>query len=537
MLKQRITDIFKPIRHTPILMALLSSVVFMFVLYALFKPIWETNDDVAMSMMAHGYGLAAFGSPLILFSNVLWGHLIRAIPEINGLLGYSTATVGVLAIVGLTMMYGLLRLGLSYVTSVLCVILVLLRPALFPQFTINAGLLMMSALVCWHVYARKKDWRALFAGCFLAFCSDLVRSQEFFLMIAVALPLLPWRALLSRPMARIALLCLALAIALAALLDHKAYQGSEWETYNTLNPARAPFTDYGAGALLKQHPDILDRYHYSQNDIDLITDFFFIDPVIANPNALNHMLAEMGPLPTQAGSIAKGWEGTRILLQPRLFTLVITAFFLMLMMPNRRILVGWGLFYLAIFCFGLLGRPGIFRVCEPVVYMLLVAPFLIGRRSHQKALMSSCVLVLAVLFQGFHVLADYHILQYCYQKSRADLAPMARSSHLPMVVWGGRFPYQALYQVLDTATSTRTHPLYCLGWPTWAPNTVSYTEYQAGRDLKQRLMGKSGIPIFASEESIARLDTYCRERLHGQMKEIAVNPYGEFSVTRRRCEV
>ncbi|HBI21164.1 MAG TPA: hypothetical protein DDY37_01015, partial [Legionella sp.] len=491
----------------------------MAVLYALFKPLWETNDDVAMSMMAHGYGIAAFSSPLILFSNVLWGHLIRAIPELNGVLGYSTATVGVLTIVGFTLMYGLLRLGIAYISSALLVILVLLRPTLFPQFTMNAGLLMVGALVCWHVYARKEDWRALFTGCFLAFCSYLVRSQEFFLMFAVALPLLPWRALLSRPMARIALLCLALAIALAAVMDHQAYQGSEWGTYKALNPARLPFTDYGAGTFLKQHNDILDRHGYSDNDIDLIKGWFFVDPVIANPTALNQMLTELGPLPTQAGSLTNGWEGTHILWQPRLFTLVLTALLLMLMMPNRRILASWGLFWVAIFCLGLLGRPGIFRVCEPVVYMLLVAPFLIGYRCFFQNLISGCVLVLAVLIQSGHVISDYRMFQHCYKKARADLAPMAHSRDFPMVVWGGGFPYQAIYPVLNTSTSERAYQLYCLGWPTWAPNTVSYAEHHAGRGLKARLMDKEGIPIMASAESMDLLNTYCRERLHGQMKE------------------
>ena len=38
-------------------------------------------------MIAHGYGIATVGSANILFSNVLWGHLVQLIPEINGVLG------------------------------------------------------------------------------------------------------------------------------------------------------------------------------------------------------------------------------------------------------------------------------------------------------------------------------------------------------------------------------------------------------------------------------------------------------------------
>lgn len=43
-------------------------------------------------------GLAAYGSSHLIFSNVLWGYLVRAIPAINGVLGYSLATMGVLLV-------------------------------------------------------------------------------------------------------------------------------------------------------------------------------------------------------------------------------------------------------------------------------------------------------------------------------------------------------------------------------------------------------------------------------------------------------
>ena len=69
---------------------------FVFSLCLVFEARWETNDDVAMSMVAHGYGVAAFGSPNLIFSNVLWGYLVRAVPQIKML------TSAELAIVSLT---------------------------------------------------------------------------------------------------------------------------------------------------------------------------------------------------------------------------------------------------------------------------------------------------------------------------------------------------------------------------------------------------------------------------------------------------
>lgn len=220
-----------------------AAAIFIFLLCFLFDPRWETNDDVGMSMVAHGYGIAAIGSPNLIFSNVLWGHLVRLIPEINGVLGYSIATLSVLVFVGTVLIYGLCRLGLGCVTAFSVLVLILARPVLFPQFTINAGLLMVGAIICWSLFERQNDKRVLVVGCLLAFCSYLVRSQEFLLVLIVALPLLPWRILLLQRAPKIAVLALVSAIAISAVIDHQAYLGSEWKSYNELNPVRAPFTD------------------------------------------------------------------------------------------------------------------------------------------------------------------------------------------------------------------------------------------------------------------------------------------------------
>lgn len=60
------------------------AMVFVFILCIFFEPRWVTNDDVGMSMVAHGYGIAAVDMPNLVFSNVIWGYLVRVIPQING---------------------------------------------------------------------------------------------------------------------------------------------------------------------------------------------------------------------------------------------------------------------------------------------------------------------------------------------------------------------------------------------------------------------------------------------------------------------
>ncbi|MGR9037199.1 MAG: hypothetical protein ACU83O_11530, partial [Gammaproteobacteria bacterium] len=339
------SEVYKPAAKEclPLFGSLAGSGAFLLFLCWYFEPSWETNDDVGMSMYAHGYGAAAQGSSNLLFSNVVWGHLVRSIPEINGILGYSSATLIALFVAGSVLIYGLCRLNAGPVACLSAFALIMARPVLFPQFTVNAGLLLVGAVICWHLYARQNGLKALIIGCLLAYFSYLVRSSEFLLVLIVAAPLLPWQALLLRQPAKIAMIALAAAIAFSAIIDNKAYQRDEWKIFNELNQVRVSYNDFGADEHLKRRPDILNRYGFSVNDIDLIHSWFFADPKIADPEALRAMLSELGSLSAQKNDIAKGGQGIEALWHPNVLPVFLTALLLALLRPNRRLAAGWGL--------------------------------------------------------------------------------------------------------------------------------------------------------------------------------------------------
>src|ERR1700692_3310714 len=149
---------------------------FVILLCLIFNPRWETNDDVAMSMVAHGYGGAAYGSPRLIFSNVLWGAAVRSLPSIDGLLGYSIATLLSLTLAGAATLYFLLRMGAGYVVGLLVLALIFARPVLFPQFTITAGLLACAAVLGLCAYDRDRSLFGLIAAFCLGFLAYLIRA-------------------------------------------------------------------------------------------------------------------------------------------------------------------------------------------------------------------------------------------------------------------------------------------------------------------------------------------------------------------------
>jgi hypothetical protein len=520
-------------RSLPLLASVMLTGAFVVFLCLAFEPRWETNDDVAMSMAAHGYGIAAVGTPNLVFSNVIWGNLVRLIPEINGILGYSIATFGVLITAGAAIGYGAYKAGLHPLAVICIAVLLLMRPALFPQFTVNAGLLTVAAVVCWSLYGKHDSRGALFAGCAFAFLSFLVRNVECLLVLLVALPLLPWGKLIRQRVAVLSGIALILAVAGATFVDRAAYQGPEWQAFNELHPARAPITDFGAGDRLKQRPDILERYGYSANDLDLIRYWFFVDAKVADSKTLNSMLKEAGLVGMRRADLANAWLGIQTLWHPRLLPLIIPALLLLLLRPNWRVAACWALAFGAFFVLGLLGRPGILRVYVPLACLLLLAPILTEGIAGRHRSLATGGLLLGAVFAAYSVVVEQNAHQLSDGQMRPDMAAFPSD---PIVIWGSAFPYQAAYPVLGGAGPERSNRLYALGAFTVAPFTVASVEERAGRGLVRRLLSPDGVPIIADGQRRTSLQVYCEQHWHGRLKELSTESHRELTLTRFACE-
>ena len=505
-------------KRRPSLFLIITTVIaFISVLCLVFEPRWETNDDVGMAMIAHGYGIAAYGTPNIMFSNVLWGHFVRAIPEINGVSGYSLATLTVLAVVGIVLVVGLINSGESLLVAVLCMILALTRPVLFPQFTVIAGLAVVAAVVFWNIWAQVKKNSLLVVGCLLAWCGFLIRSYEFLLVLFVSLPLLPWREFLNCRIAKASMTVLLFAILIAGALDWQAYQGEEWREFTALNKPRAAFTDYGVATRLKAQPDTLERYGYSQNDIDLVASWFFVDTKIANPTKLQAMLDQLGSVYTEVRSWKNAWLGIVGFSSHILLPSILAALLLSMLQLNRKLLACWGLCLGAMAVIGFMGRPGILRVYQPLTTLLLIAPFLL--RSKIVCLADTLKWArIGTLFVAACACVYLVFTESKASQAEAELASV-KFSNFPettLVVWGAAFPYELLYPVLKIEPKIKAIKHYGLGTSTWAPFSIAYSETKAGRSLSTELLKASGVDLLQVGH-LDKLRLYCIEHHDGAL--------------------
>lgn len=516
----------------PLSLAFVISLVFVTVLCFFVEPHWETNDDIGMSMVAHGYGMATSGSPYLVFSNILWGYLVRVLPEIDGFLGYSIATLGVLVAVGGVVLYGCIRYCNGFVICLSVFALLLVRPVLFPQFTINAGLLLVAAVICWHIFSQKGDRLIILLGCLLAFLSYLVRAQEFLLILLVSLPIIPWKALWSSRSSKAMILVLIVAIIAAKITDYSAYQSDEWKSFNELNPVRAVITDHGANIHLKNRPDILDRYGYSANDVDLIRAWFFVDPDIANPQILQSMLTELGGLPDQGGALKNAFRGVEALWHPSLLPLTLAALLLALMKPQLRVFACWGLCVAAVFMMGFLGRPGVLRVYIPLLSLLVVVPLMTGWTHSWLKRLSAAVLLVAAVYNAYYVISEARMNQAEINEVSKSLQGFPAG---PIVTWGATFPYEKIYPVLKIPSSIMEYRFYALGGFTLAPFSVAFLEEKAGRGLIELLVSEAGVPMVADKDQIRYLGIYCSEHYSGRLETLSQQEFGSVKVSWQRC--
>ncbi len=229
------------------------------------EPQWETNDDVAMSMVSHGYDIASEPSPNLIFSNVIWDYIsLRSFLIIMGIPGYFALSLLALMFAGGVVYFGIVKLGNGRLIASLICLLIFARPFVFPQFTLTSGLLAVAGFVSLSLFLVKRHWSYLLLALIVMSLSFLMRSQEFFLVALVATTLLPLRTLASNP-ALISTVCaFGLFIIVVTYVDTASYYSDSWSYFNELNPLRAAFTDFNMTQAVQAHPDVMARYGFTQ---------------------------------------------------------------------------------------------------------------------------------------------------------------------------------------------------------------------------------------------------------------------------------
>lgn len=471
---------------------------------ALGQAYWQTNDDAFMAMVAHGYGVSAAPSIAVLFSSVLYGTLIQSVgvASIAGAQTYGVFTYVLLAAAAIGAAYALWRAGVSGGFAAAALLIVFAPVVLYPQFTVVAGLLVVSGAL---LLAADGRWPAAAAAAALFALAALVRVEQAGLTLVFTLPFL---APMLRSAPRVSALAVLAGAAVAGVVaDRLYYAAPAWEQYVAMNEARMRFTDWG----LRQYffGEILDamRLGWTVNDLLMIEGWFFADPRVYTPARLNE-LAEQVSIPSLLLSNAKRYdEAAAPFCHEAFLALLALALFAAWRAHSRLAL--WTLAALGAFMLAILlaGRPGVMRIYIPP--LAAIALFALTQQPGPLARLHAILLGIGMAVAGT-------VLGLRNAADRAEEEILrARVCGLPAerlyVVWGGALAYERIYRPLAAPGDGCALTLYGLGVQSYAPYALERLRAATGAgDVVQALLDGKEIDMFADRYQVEGLRRHLR---------------------------
>jgi hypothetical protein len=501
--------------------------------YTIFTPFWQTNDDVAMSMITHGYGIAMYPSSFLIFSNVMWGEIIKYIPSFFGVLGYSWASIMII-ILAMCLVINTLSKKYTTIITIILALILFLRPIVYPQFTIISGLAFISAFLLYKRYTENNSLLWLIASAVAAYLSFIIRIEQFLLMFFIAAPLLLKQENKYDLRLLKVVLSLLIGMGLSYFYNIRVYESDEWKFFFEFRNAVSPFVNFNATSILSKNQEILEANKVSINDIQLLNGFFFADKELIDiktmqtlTQSLNYgfdLIKAMKNLLLSAKLFFD--SNVEFFLDKNIIALTMILSVLMIFSPNRSLVIAWFLFFLVLIIMSLIGRPGVERVIYPVL-MLLIIYHLIESEIHFNKfifLLSGTLLMI----NSFEILSDnYRSLSI--SKERYQIYELMKVSE-PMFAMGSDLPYENLYPVL-ARDLVDTPKIYGIGSFTWAPFSESYHLNNIGQGFKDKFIGE-GLHVFPNDFS--RLNIYCKEHFNGNIEFLSVM-MGVRALSKLRC--
>lgn len=501
-------------------------------LFILYTPIYEGNDDVGMSMTAHGYGAALYSSAHIFFSNIIYGWFIKHLPTILDIYPYFYMTFIALFVVAFTLLSCFDALAIKKLISIPLIVIILIRAIAMPQFTVNAGLLAAASVIAILVYIATLRFKYALIGMLLIFYSFLIRDKELFFVYLVALPFLLNRNLFNRKFI-IAFFILITSCIGAKYANFLAFNGEAYSHYKALSQTRVPFNDYHAGAYFIQRPEILKNYGYSENDISLLSNFIFADPLIADPSRLKQLLTHFKVTTRLHDNIPLAIETLKSINHPTLQLLIIISIFGTLLSRKKiKILISWSIFMAIIVFIALLGRPSVLRVYYPIISFLALVPFIF---IDFKEFKYKQVISLVLIFLGIFVIRNNKNLN----DQRAHIANMAVKEARQSLnqdlyyVFGASLPYEYIFLPLKPPHINTK--FYAFGTAYYMPSRISHHYAFGSKSFSNLLKSGKILNVIAIPGHLNLIKNYCSEHMNKNLNIISSKNMTTFFIYAIQC--
>jgi hypothetical protein len=424
--------------------------------------------------------------------------------------------------------------GVGRLSALLAVALVFIKPVAFPQFTVLAGLLSATGFLGVLHHFKAASQASLVAACLFLIFGFLVRSQSLYLVVCLAIPFLPWRLMRkSRPFAT-ALTATAAVLLAASVVDKYFYMSDEWQAFFDLNSVRLAFNDYGVADYFSNRDDVLAAHGFSENDLRLVENWFFVDQRVSDSQRLSALLKEIEPLAWLSSNVGNLPKALGSLQDATILPLLLGALAVTMTSRERqRGILGLGLVFAVVTSLAVLGRPSVLRVYYPALATVLVLAMAWPGRNASWRPSRFIVLLVAAVWA----------LQTQYSNcgvANENAARVAEDmTHLPrddlVVLWGGWFPYEQAFPVFNGSADEPGLRLFPLNAFSLAPPVSKHWIPTVYEGFMDRLLKGEAIPTVAPKAHLRYLDRHCRDHFDRQLQVENDDRFQEFTLYRVTC--
>lgn len=513
--------------------SLIITLLIFLLLVRLYCPIYEENDDVALAMLIHGFGIADQASIYVARGNVLYGVLLNHLPTIFGILPYFYMTFVALFLFSWISLYCFYKLEVNRLQAILIVGLILIKPFSMPQYTMNAGLLAITCILTFLVFQQtKKNVFLYLTGLFFLY-SFSVRNYEPIFVILVALPIFVNNKFYNKKNC-IALTFLAALFLLAIALNDVAIHAFKLQYFESFKDIIENFTGYGAISFFQNHPALLPKHGYTSNDIGLLM-YDWFDPGIANIGKMKELLMDWPLNGRIFHNLLLGWQAIKTVGSEFFYMDMLAVIFFLLHRQKVRILACWVVFLSIIFLIGVLGRPSVTRIYYPIIVLLMILPVINKPIALPIKSSNLFVNVIITIIFVISIISNYKINQerlVIVHLAKKDIKQLTENTLY--VVWGSSLPYQYIY--LPLSPIKEHYKWYAFSWAYFFPTSITYQLDTQKKGMMFWLAQSQPFQSLVSEENTdTSLDTYCKEHLHKKLHIIANTKFTYYHLQTMQC--
>lgn len=288
--------------YTKLTSPLFLTSTFFLILFALFTPIYEENDDVTITSIISG-AYTGEPNPHPVYINIILGKflamLYRIYPDLNW---YSTFLYGVAFISLLSLLsvvVNKIKSKLLLTFSVLFVFIFYLRFLLFFQYTTIAALAATSGIFLFLFLVNNNKGNTRFAYTIaynLLFISSLIRDQAFYLIMILAIPIMIAvyiEHVLKRRAMIFFLLIVMLGVGVTRYIHDMSYDKNPgWNKFMQLQNPRGQLSSRDLYNY-NQNKQIYDNANWNKNDYLMFNTWFYYNEATFSAKKIQFILSSI----------------------------------------------------------------------------------------------------------------------------------------------------------------------------------------------------------------------------------------------------